>query len=219
MPEMTTALKEAVLEEIKKLVLIGFEVKAGIFITIVEDMFDEDDMDKDWVKQMIDIEYDQHQQASKSWARPTDFDRLAKAFNELIQQRIIALHNAGIEIRDGRDDSREIIQALRTHIVPQPIGSCFYHFQDLEGVVNPEYRSLFLAFGSVSNDDVDTVAVGKIIYTTLQQNGFDVTWNGTADERIRLNNVSWQKVPDDIDYSRNKVIALFMANAEKVQIK
>ena len=97
---------------------------------------DEDQLDERWLRQVIGEYYHRHQEASKGWKRPTDFDRLAKVFDELNSEGIIALHKAGYTKQDGYSDVGEVIHMLDRSI--KPIGYCFYHTQDLERAVDPE---------------------------------------------------------------------------------
>jgi hypothetical protein len=189
-------LKNEVLEFIKQEVLFGFDNQEEILEAVWEAGFDdEDELNEGWLKQVIAELYSLHQTESKQWKKPTDFDTLAKVFDELNQEKIIALHNAGYTKQDGYDDASEIVDLLSAiNIVP--IGYCFYHTQDLERAVDPESKNLLLAFDDINQDNENAIVIGQKIVSKLKENGFTVEWNGTIEERIEIQNILWQKIPD-----------------------
>jgi hypothetical protein len=70
-------------------------------------------------------------------------------------------------------------------------GYCCYHGQDLERAVTS--KGLFLTFGDIHGTDKKGVEVGTMITRTFEQAGFDVEWDGTINQRIKLNNITWQR--------------------------
>jgi hypothetical protein len=165
----------------------------------VEDEGLEDDISEKWVNTTITTEFKKHQEASKNWKTPTDTERLIKAFNELSEAKIIALHNAGYTTSDGEYEVVEVEVELRKHQI-QSDGYCFYHEQDLERAIDPECRNLMIAFQKIDNsDDTVTIAVGNKVAEKLKDNGFEVIWDGTAQTKIEIPNFDWEKIYKDSD--------------------
>jgi hypothetical protein len=165
----------------------------------VEDEGLEDDISEKWVNTTITTEFKKHQEASKNWKTPTDTERLIKAFNELSEAKIIALHNAGYTTSDGEYEVVEVEVELRKHQM-QSDGYCFYHEQDLERAIDPECRNLMIAFQKIDNsDDTVTIAVGNKVAEKLKDNGFEVIWDGTAQTKIEIPNFDWEKIYKDSD--------------------
>jgi hypothetical protein len=163
----------------------------------VEDEEMEDDVSEKWVNTTIDVEFKKHQEASKTWKSPTDTERLVKAFNELSEANIIALHNAGYTTSEGEYEVVEVEIELRKQQV-QSDGYCFYHGQDLERAIDPDTRNLMIAFQKIDNsDDTVTIEVGKKVAEKLKDNGFEIIWDGTALTKIEIPNFDWQKVYND----------------------
>jgi hypothetical protein len=194
---MTEDLKEEIQQQVLAEVLMGFDTKEEIGATIA-DLFGDEDIDQDWLQELIDELYAEHQQESSTWKRPTDFERLAAAFNTLIDQRIICLHKAGDTLQDGESDCAELITELKKKGITVK-GYCFYHTQDLERAIDPQQRVLPLAFGSVAQQESETVAIGQSIVAALQEQGLDTAWDGSAAQRIEVKHIYWRKTPADIN--------------------
>lgn len=200
-------LKQDVIDLIRQEVLFGFDNEAEILEATWDLEADYGEkLDGEWVRHMIAEYYNTRQAETNQWEKPTDFDRLAKSFDELNRAKIIALHKAGYTKQDGYSDVGEV----RGHLQPgiEPIGYCFYHMQDLERAIDPEIRNLFLAFDDIGQDDEKAVWVGKKIVATLNKNGLKTEWNGTVDQRIEIKDIRWQKVPDGQDWGMERAIAL-----------
>lgn len=190
-------LKNEVLEFIKREVQFGFDNQADILESVWDAGFeDEDELHENWLKQVIAEHYNHHQTESKKWTMPTDFDKLAKVFDELNQEKIIALHKAGYTKQDGYSDVGEVVDLLSTKNIV-PLGYCFYHTQDLERAIEPTSKNLLLAFDDINENDENAIVIGQKITKKLNDNGFTVEWNGTVEERIEIKNISWQKIPDE----------------------
>lgn len=189
-------LKVEVLEFIKQEVKFGFNNQEDILEAIWTVGFEnEDQLDEEWLKHIIAIHFNEYQKESQQWKKPTDFDKLAKIFDELNQEKIISLHNAGYTKQDGYSDVREVVDLLKDKNIV-PIGYCFYHTQDLERVIEPTVKSLFLAFDHINQDTEKAILIGKKIAAKFTDNGFTVEWNETIEQRIEIKNISWQKIPD-----------------------
>ena len=204
---MTQDIKDEALEQLELDIRFGFENEEELFEGIREMFYDEEDFDEDWLRQTISEKYKQHQKDSITWARPTDFDRLANVFDELIEGKIDCLHNAGYTKQDGEGDCMKTIGHLKKLGV-NAIGFCYYHSQDLARAVDPETRNLYLGFDSSTQNDNDALEVANKIVDLLKKSGFEVNWPGLVDQRIEIKNINWRKVPDGEDWGAKRVISI-----------
>ncbi|MDX1943106.1 MAG: hypothetical protein SFU99_21260 [Saprospiraceae bacterium] len=204
---MTQDLKDEALEQIELDIKFGFETEEELFDSIRDMFYNEDDFDEDWLRQTISERYEQHQKDSLTWERPTDFNKLAKAFDELIKEKIVCLHKAGYTKQDGRGDCIETIKRLNK-IGVKAIGFCYYHSQDLARAVDPDIRNLYLGFDSSSQNDNKALEIATKIITTLKKNGFKISWTGTVEERIEIKNINWKKAPDNEKWDSDRVIEI-----------
>jgi hypothetical protein len=202
---MSQEIKDEALEQIEKDVLIGFESAEDMMESIAEMFDEEDDFDEEWLAETIEARCNEHRDNSFNWSKPTDFDRLDAAFTELIKQHIVCLHNAGYTKQDAIGDCEEAIDAL-DDIDIEAIGYCYYHTQDIEGAIDTTCRYLLLGYDSFIDDDKETLMIANKIVDTLKAHHFKVTWNGSIQQRIQIDNINWQKVPDDEDWSMGRVI-------------
>jgi hypothetical protein len=185
----------------------GFENKDELFESIRDVFYDEENFDEEWLRQTISERYILHQKESAKWDKPTGFDRLAVAFDQLAKEQIVALHKAGHTKSDGVEDCMEVVKTLTEYQVTVK-GYCYYHSQDLARAIDPEIKSLFLGFDSVEHNDIAAIGVANTIIEILQRNGFEVSWPGTVEQRIEIRNIDWKKLPDDQEWSGQRVIQL-----------
>lgn len=204
---MTQDIKDEALEQLELVIKIGFENEEELFDSIRDMFYDEENFDEDWLRQTIAEKYQQHQQDSLTWTRPNDFDRLAQTFDQLIKEKIACLHNAGYTKQDGEDDCMETIEKLNQRGI-KAIGFCYYHSQDLARAVDKDIRNLYLGFDSTSQNDNEALQVATKIVSALKENGFEVSWTGTVDQRIEIKNINWQKVPDNESWGSERVISI-----------
>ena len=189
-------LKNEVLEFIKQEVKFGFDNEEDILEAVWAAGFEnEDQLNEEWLKQVISEHYNVYRSESKKWTKPTDFDKLAKVFDELNQEKVIALHKAGYTKQDGYSDVGEVINLLKAKNIV-PLGYCFYHTQDLERAIESTSKNLFLAFDDINQNTEKAILLGQKIATKLRNNGFTVEWNETIEQRIEIKNILWQKIPD-----------------------
>lgn len=201
-------------DTIVKKVKMGFD-SPGTVREIMQEMLDYQDLGADvsqaWMEQIIDREFAQLNEDQYSWNRPTDPDRLAKAFNELCTEKIIALHNAGYTTSDGEEDVVAVEWQLRDKGM-QSEGDCFYHEQDLERAIDPDSKKLLVAFQKIDNsDDAVTLAVGQKVADKLRQHGFTVNWSGSVNEKIEIAGIEWNKLHDYDDdhlYTHGRVVKI-----------
>ncbi|MFT3705544.1 MAG: hypothetical protein QM802_24455 [Agriterribacter sp.] len=156
--------EDFIYESIVSQVRMGFRPIVGIKENIIEEIEDngfEDEISEEWALTNIDNEWNNLITESKQWKTPTDTERLIKAFDELCNANIIALHNAGYTTSDGEYEIVEVERELRKMDIMSD-GYCFYHTQDLSRAIESENPSLYIAFQKVdnSNDEV-TIGVGK----------------------------------------------------------
>lgn len=187
-------------ESIFNQVRMGFlpidEIKENIIEEIEDNEF-EDEISEEWAFEKIDEEYQKLLEESKNWKTPTDTEKLINAFDELCDQNIIALHNAGYTTSDGEDEVIEVERELRENDVVSD-GYCFYHEQDLARAIVIENPGLYIAFQKVDNsDEATTIAVGKKVAEVLRNNGFQVNWDESARTKIEIPGFRWQKIFDE----------------------
>jgi len=157
----------------------------------------QDEISEEWINDMVDQKFSELRANSKSWSKPTDTERLAVAFDNLCKRKIVALHNAGYTTSDGESEVIEVERELRKNGIVSD-GYCFYHEQDLERAIDPEDRSLWIAYQKVNNEDESvTLEVGRIVTEELRKQGFTVNWDDDVNEKIEVQNVNWQKLYDE----------------------
>ena len=172
------------------------EIKDNI-IEEIEDNGFEDEISEEWANEQIDNEWENLISESKNWKSPTDTERLTEAFDELCDQNIIALHNAGFETSDGEYEVVEVERALREN-GKMSEGYCFYHEQDLARAISKDNPSLYIAFQKINNeDDKVSIEVGKKVVEVLKHHGFAVDWNESANTKILIPNFKWQRIYDE----------------------
>ncbi len=207
--------EEFIYESIFNQVRMGFlsteEIKENIIEEIEDNEFDE--ISEEWANDLIEKEISNLQEESKLWKKPTDTDRLIKAFDELCKMNIIALHNAGFTSSDGFEEVSDVERSLRKKNRKSD-GYCFYHEQDLTRAVSLENPCLYLAFQKIENkNEEEAIAVGKKIVQVLKENDFDIEWNETLTSKILIPNFKWQQLYNEngrflLDY--NDVVTLML---------
>jgi hypothetical protein len=204
---MNTELKKEALEQVEKDIKIGFETEEELLESIGEMFYDHEDFDEEWLEKTINSRFKKYRKESLNWSRPTDFDRLHKAFTGLIEQKIVCLDNAGYTKQDSIAECEEAIEEL-DKIGVQAIGYCYYNTQNIESAIDPQEKYLFLGFGSTTEDEKQAVIVGKKIVEILHGNGFKTQWNGADEEKIKIININWQKLPEEDYFGINDMIQM-----------
>lgn len=196
MTENEAFIYESIFNQVRMGFLSVDEIKENIIEEIEDNEF-EDEISEAWAFEIIDEEYKKLLEESKHWKTPTDTEKLIKAFDELADENIIALHNAGYTTSDGEYEVVEVERELQENEVISD-GYCFYHEQDLARAVSIEDPSLYIAFQKVDNSDEETtISVGKKVAEVLRNNGFEVNWNESAKTKIEIPGFRWQKVFDE----------------------
>ena len=80
---MKPEVRQEATELLEEGILFGFQNQDGLFESIRDVFYDEEDFDEEWLKQAIEDRYNRHQREGAVWKKPTGFDRLAIAFHQL----------------------------------------------------------------------------------------------------------------------------------------
>ena len=161
--------------------------KSGFFSTeeileILEDQFIDQDIDFSGCE------------ISLNESSNENFSRLENVFNQLAGEKIIAIHNCGYDIEEGVADAFE----LYVHLINNKFeaqGFCFYTFEDVEDALEEE--SLKLTFGDFENDEAKALDIGKVIRKYLESADFNIEWDETVNNQIKINPFKWDKSYDD----------------------
>lgn len=161
------------------------EITDGVFDTLAG----EAELDDTVVSRAIGEALDTFLREQKTWPRLTDCDRLDRAFEILERGGIVARQNywccqtcGSAAIHDEMLSAAEDGEPVRGYV--------FYHEQDTEGAAG--YGQLYLAYGSFSGEDSDSVAIGKELVIHLEEVGLEPRWGGKLDERISVD-VDWKR--------------------------
>ena len=178
------------LDAVRRYVWSGMHDAAEIVEIIDEAIFEPGQIDKGWLRAEIEKAFRQKRAEEETWPEVTDCDRLDRVFEELEEQGILALQNAGYTQSDGLAD---VSQFYREAGGEQSgiEGYCFYHGQDLERVM--ESGELWLAFGHVSGEDGPGAEVGRRIKRAFEAAGFAVEWDGSIKTRLLVKAIRWQR--------------------------
>lgn len=196
MTENESFIYESIFNQVRMGFLSLDEIQENILEEIEDNEF-EDEISEEWAFVKIKEEYQKLLSESKKWNSPTDTERLIKAFDELGDENIIALHNAGYTTTDGEYEVVEVERELQENEVESD-GYCFYHEQDLARAIDIENPGLYIAFQKVDNaDDAVTIEIGKRVAEVLINNDFRIIWNGSARSKIEIPGFRWQKIFDE----------------------
>jgi hypothetical protein len=195
---MDTEIKKKISEYIHKQVKEGFSSREDIFddtVDMVEDEYENIDASEaeEFIEPEIDSQFEKHYKLQETWKNPTDCDKLDEAFAAMEEQGIVGRQNFACCQTCG---NAEIVSEIKEYATTKtPIGYTFYHMQDTESAA--ERGTLYLAFGSVTDSDEDSVEVGKKIRNILEEKGFSVEWNGSSEKRIGITGIDWKRRRDD----------------------
>ena len=204
---MTNEIKQEALEQLELDIKFGFENEKEIFDGIRDMFYNEPGFNEVWLKETIAEKYALHLAEAAFWTHPTGFEKLAKAFDELVKEGIVCIHKAGYTKSDGEEDCFEAIDRLQ-QLGIKAEGFCYYHAQDLARAVDPEVQNLYLGFDSATQDDAEALLVANKIIDKLKQQGFEISWPGTVDQRIEIKYIDWKKIPDNQQWGIERVIQI-----------
>lgn len=143
---------------------------------------------EDLIHLFSDELYDRIVIEQDSWGETTH-QKLAVAFKELDAKGIRAEMNFECCQSCGG-------YAMRTEEKSKNYkGFLFFHGQDMERLLDNMMDSkMYMAYGALgSGGDLEDVALATEIVKVLKSHGFEMEWNGTADSRIQIVNLAWQK--------------------------
>lgn len=175
---------------IRQLIWSGFYTPERVLEIVTEEIREPGEIDPESARAWIEEEAGRKAEAELGWPEVTDCDRLTAAFAELEAGGIIALENAGNTQSEGVQEAMEIYMDLGDE-KSGVAGYCFYHWQDLESVVDG--GGLWLAFGDIEGDDTRGVAIGERVVSTLARHGLAAVWPGTITQRIEIPKIVWQR--------------------------
>ena len=168
----------------------GFYDADQIAEIITGSIFDRGEIDPNWLRAAIDRAFQKKWTEEESWPDTTDCDRLDLVFETLEEQGILALHNAGMEQSDGITDVTQLYHDAGRE-QSDIVGYCFYHGQDVEGVL--KINELYLTYGDILGDVDKGVEIGRRIKHALEAVGFTVEWDGSIRTRLLLKGIKWQR--------------------------
>ena len=200
---MNQELMDEINYEIQLLIKSGFYGDDEI-LEIIDDEFIEEGLSEDLILKLFLENKENMDELNED---SEDFVNLKNAFYELTKEKIISIHNAGYDIEEGIQDSFELFTHLRNNKY-SPIGFCFYTFEDVENVI--EDNTLCIAFGDFEYDEEKGLKIARKVAETLKINGFDVDWDDSIDELIKIKNFNWMKHFDDEEYSMDGALEDFI---------
>ena len=176
-------------EEIEYLVCLlsksGFFSREEI-LEILQDQFIEEEMD------FSQIDIPQNESSN------INFNKLENAFISLSQEDIVAIHNCGFDIEEGVADAFELFVHLKNNKF-NPEGFCFYTLEDVEDCLFDS--NLNITFGDFENDEDKALEIGKAVAKSLKESGFEIEWDETINNQIKINPFEWDKsFSDDKEY-------------------
>jgi hypothetical protein len=143
----------------------------------------------DLAERIVPAELEKLTNEQKFWPPVTDYDRLARAFKNLQTQGIVMRENFTCCQTCGMAEIGAEIEAEEGEGL-NVSGFGFFHVQDTERVV--ESGQLYLSFGSVEDRQEASLDTARRIVSALQQEGLNVSWDGTAVKRIEVH-LKWQR--------------------------
>ena len=126
--------------EIQLLIKSGFYGDEEI-LEIIADEFIEEDISDDLISKLL---LENKENLEDLEGDSDDFINLKSAFCDLTKENIISIHNAGYDIEEGIQDSFELFVHLRNNKY-NPIGFCFYTFEDIEIIDDEKKLAEFLS--------------------------------------------------------------------------
>jgi hypothetical protein len=199
---MNKELKEEIFEHIEAIVNYGFSDPDYIYLDLeflYYNEIEEEIIKEEWLTKLIEKRYNKRLELEKHWPEVTDFDRLAKAFDELHAQNIISLHFAGYTTQEGEESIYKVYNELKDKGI-EALGYCYYHIQDVYRAVDPDMRMLYIRYNDFLEDDDLCQKVGNLINEALIKHGLTTHWSGSIYDLIEIRNIHWQKRHTEVDY-------------------
>ncbi len=212
-----TDLQQEALDIIEREIQFGFMEEDELLEEVLETFYDED-VDPKWIGEQVHRLYVERQEEIAEWdpEEASDFDRLANAFDELSERRIIAIHRAGFNDEDAVEELTTALKALGERGV-RPKGYVYYHTGHLDKAIDPDKPVLSLVFGAMTKATVQVKEVGNLITATLQRYGLDARWNGSPGDAIKIRDIDWLKEPDEEEWGVDRSVAIMTGEDEPVE--
>ncbi len=215
---MKKELKEEIFEHIDAIINYGFSDPDYIYLDLeflYYDEIEEEIIKEEWLTKQIEKRYAKRLELEKQWPEETDFDRLAKAFDELHTQNIISLHYAGLTTQEGVEMVTDAYNELKEKGV-EASGYCYYHIQDVYRAVDPDIQMLYIRYNDFKEDDELCQKVGNLINEALTKHGLTTHWSGSIYDLIEIRNIHWQKRHTDVNYrSAVRVVEAILKNQKQ----
>lgn len=186
------------------------EIEFMIDLLAKSGFFSVDEIKEILEDQFIDEEIDFSQfSISLNNSSNENFSKLEKAFINLANEGIIAIHNCGYDIEEGVCDAFELqVHLLNNKFKAQ--GFCFYTFEDVEDAIFD--KKLNITFGDFENDENKALEIGKSVSKYLKED-FTIVWDETINNQIEINPFEWDKSYDDIkEYEIEGAYNIFIKN-------
>lgn len=187
-------LEERIIDDIKAGFLSNDEILEECAEYIEENYSDDvDNIPRNKLIKVIEMYRNKYQNIGSQ----ENFLKLDIAFKRLNKHGIVSLHCAGYVQSDGFDDCNET--AVKRHNNGEKvIGCCFYTMQDLEHILHGESTLLYFSFGNYF-DKPTAVEIGHIIVKEFEAVGFTTQWTQSADTKVAIKDLIWDK-----QYSENR---------------
>lgn len=143
---------------------------------------------------LVDLALQVHYEDQRTWQGITDCDRIDEAFATLDRHGIIARQHFSCCQSCGHTEINTVIEQVQQ--IREVRGYVFFHRLDTESAMENGY--FYLAYGSLSGKERESMQIADTVLTVLQNAGLNATWNGWVRSRVCINDVVWQRrrVPD-----------------------
>lgn len=174
-------LPEAV-EFARPLVHGGFSTPDDVAVAITE-YFEPDTVTPAQARAVVDRLWQARVAEQHTWPPVTDPDRVLAAFSSLAAEGVVARADFTCCQNCG-------LTEIGAEAAPGDRGFAFFHSQDTARAV--EGGELLLSYGRLADSSADTAEVGQVVAAALRAQELSVTWDGSPEERIRVE-VEWRK--------------------------
>jgi hypothetical protein len=187
--------EDDVRENARRMIVPGFMPLGEVRSTVAELAEDEaSPPPPERVRAIVDELWSERLAQQSTWRGLSDADKPDAAFNEMEAVGIVArmaftccgscgVAEIGAEVPQGAT----------------PRGFVFFHQQDAEVLAEPD-PYLYLSYGAFSGPNVSNAEgrqaseeIGRLATRYLKAHGFQVDWDGTIGQRIRLSNLDWRR--------------------------
>jgi hypothetical protein len=122
---------------------------------------------------------------AKTIAKTKQYPKLIEAFESLERNGIVYNAGSGNTEGDAIADLSEKLHKFTPRARKKVWGYCLYHEQDAARALKSKF--LMISFGALDDKPPTIVKVGEAVCGALRDQGFEVDWNGSVHERIRVN--------------------------------